>query len=96
MTGVVVEELQSLDDPGVEAGLHVLRYFAHDVFAVLEPLEFGSRRRGPDGFFTFLAVVTITHRSAYHAALEKPGPSMRKGPPPKREPFPIFELEAVA
>jgi hypothetical protein len=41
----------------------VLRNFFDHVEAVLQPLELDARRRRPNGFFTFLTVISITHRS---------------------------------
>ncbi len=60
---VVPEKLKRFTNPRIETGRDVPRDLADDVFAVLEPLEFDARRRGPDRFFAFFAVVTVTHRT---------------------------------
>ncbi len=61
VTGVAVEELEPLGQPGVEAALDVLGDLAGDVLTILQPREFGPRRRGPNRFLTLLAVVAVRH-----------------------------------
>ncbi len=60
---VVLEKLEPLGDPGVEPRCHVARNLQDDVPPILEPAQFGLRRRGPDRFFTFLALISESHRS---------------------------------
>jgi len=59
---VLVEEIKTLVNPGVEPGLNVARYLARNVLAVLEPLQLRARRREPDRVFALFAVVAVRHR----------------------------------
>jgi hypothetical protein len=79
------EKLERLDDPGIEPGRHVARDLDDDVATILEPAKFGLRRRGPDGFFTFLAMISVMHSSEVRAFAAKglrkhEGPRSRGGP----------------
>lgn len=71
MAAMMIEELEPLVDPRIEAGLHVPRDFPDHVLAILEPLQFRTRRRRPDRFFAFLAVISKSHRSRMYREKEK-------------------------
>ncbi len=71
MAAMVAEKLKGFTNPRIQPGGDVARHFADDVFAVLEPLQFDARRRGPNRLFTFFAVVPITHRTARSKKNEK-------------------------
>jgi hypothetical protein len=62
MTLVFVEEIEAVDDPGVEAAADVLGNFLDDVPPVLEPKQFRTRRYRKDGLFTLFAMISELHR----------------------------------
>ena len=66
MPAVPIEKFEPLDDPRIEAALHVLGNLARNVRPILQPLQFGTRGRGPHCFFAFFAMVTVTHCSVVY------------------------------
>lgn len=65
MAGVMIEEFQAFHDPRIEPGRHVAGNLEDDVAPILEPAKFRLRRRGPDRFFTFLAMISVMHPARY-------------------------------
>jgi hypothetical protein len=62
MTVVLIEKVQAVDDPGVEAAADVLGNFLDDMAPVLEPQQFRTRRHRKDGLFALFAVISKLHR----------------------------------
>lgn len=82
-----LEEGHPLAHPRVEPAVDVLRDLTDDVRAILEPLQFGARRRRPDGLFTFFAMVAVLHDDSGRFAGMRCGtqeknrtPGLRRGP----------------
>ena len=72
MTAMAIEKFETLVDPRIEPGLNVTGDFAHDVLAILEPLQLAARRRGPDRFFAFLALITESHVASVPCREKRP------------------------
>ncbi len=64
MAAVVVEELQALDHPRIEAAAHVFGDLADDVLAVAKPSEFRARGGGPNRLLALFTLVAELHPAA--------------------------------
>jgi len=61
VSGMIVEKREPLDEPRIESTVRMARNFPNDVRAIFEPLQIRPRRRRPDRFFAFFAVVSVLH-----------------------------------
>lgn len=74
MAFVLLEKVQTIDDPSIKTATDVLGDFLHDVATVLEPLKFRTRRYREDGFFAFFAVIPELHDVRYTLVVQRPCP----------------------
>jgi hypothetical protein len=69
MTAVVVEKLEALDHPGVEAAREMAGHLAHDVLTIAKPRQLRMRGSGPHRFLAFFAMVSVAQEAS---ALQRP------------------------
>jgi hypothetical protein len=62
---MIVEELQSFNDPCVQTAMRMLCDFAYDVNAIFEPRKFGARSGGENRDFAVFALVTGFHNALF-------------------------------
>lgn len=61
MAAVAIEKIKPFTHPRVDTGLQMLRNLAHDMLFVAQPNQLRARRRRPNRFIAFFAMITVLH-----------------------------------
>jgi hypothetical protein len=79
MSVMIVQELQPLHHPRVQAIARMFRDLARNVKPIAQPRKLAARRRREDRNLAILALVSMLH-PAVDSAGKSEGPRLREGP----------------